>query len=146
MQHSFSSFKALPRNKELGYPMQVSLILEQKGSNSNLLAMDLKEIYENQWASNSLSIKFACLQHSCQQEQQLWCVLTGYRTILGPQIDLAMSRTNHIMSENCQLSLDKLYYEASSDNQSSRGYPKINTGKIIQSNIILTLRGFGQKI
>ena len=44
MQHSFSSFKALPRNKELGYPMQVSLILEQKGSNSNLLAMDLKEI------------------------------------------------------------------------------------------------------
>ena len=44
MQHSFSTFKALPRNKELGYPMQVSLILEQKGSNSNLLAMDLKEI------------------------------------------------------------------------------------------------------
>ena len=71
MQHYFSGFKARPINKELGYPMHVSLILEPKGSNASLLSMDVKEIYEEQWDSNSLSMKFARLQHRCQQEQKL---------------------------------------------------------------------------
>ena len=57
-----------------------------------------------------------------------------------------MRRTNHTMRESGQLAPDKPYYEASSDNRSSRGSPKTKTGKIIKSNIIITARGVGQKI
>ena len=105
--------------------------------------MDVKKIYEDQWARNYLSMKFARLQHICQQEQQLWCALTSYRTILGPQLELAMRRTNHTMRESGQLAPDKPYYEASSDNRYPRGFPKTKTGKIIKSNIIITAIGVG---
>ena len=57
-----------------------------------------------------------------------------------------MRRTNHTMRESGQLAPDKPYYEARSDNRFLRGSPKTNTGKIIQSNIIITARGVGQKI
>ena len=126
--------------------MHVSLILEPKGSNANLISMDVKKIYEDQWASNSLSMKFARLQHICQQEQKIWCALTGYRTILESQLELAMRRKNHTMRKSGQLAPDNPYYEARSDNRSSRGSPKTKTGKIMQSNIIITARGVGQNI
>ena len=65
---------------------------------------------------------------------------------MGPQLELAMRRTNHTIRESGQLAPDKPYQEASSNNQSSRGSPKTKTGKIVQSNIIITARGVGHKI
>ena len=126
--------------------MNVSLVLEPKGSTTNLFVIDVKEFYGGEWASDSPRMKVTHLQHICQQEQRLWCALTSYRTNPVPQLELAMRRMNRTMRENGQLSPDKPDYEASSNNRYPRGYLKTKTVHMIQANTIITVRGVGQNI